>query len=262
MSEHINDLLEKAEEEGILSTSSHKALAIPDIGARIKPALGIVVDDVQASEVVLVTQLLDDSGSIRFSGKAQAVRDGYNVVIREVLQNSKQHDSILAHTRYINGHILYPYTPIQDAVLLDSSNYDPMGATPLYDETVALLGTVFVKTQEFKENAVPARTITLIVTDGADEHSVKSDADTVRRIVEDMLKTEMHIIAAMGIDNGYTDFKKIFREMGIRDEWILLPSGDPREIRKAFQLFSRSAVRASQNAQSFSKTMLGGFANE
>jgi len=47
--------------------------------------------------------------------------------------------------------------------------------------------------------------------------------------------------------------------MGIRDEWILTPGNSEAEIRKAFRVFSQSAVRASQGAGSFSQSGLGGF---
>ena len=39
----------------------------------------------------------------------------------------------------------------------------------------------------------------------------------------------------MGIDDGQTDFCEVFREMGIRDEWILLPGNSASEIRAAFR---------------------------
>jgi len=65
----------------------------------------------------------------------------------------------------------------------------------------------------------------------------------------------------MGIDDGFTDFRNVFQEMGVRDEWILTPANTESEIRKAFQVFSRSAVRASQSAVSFSQTAMGGFGN-
>ncbi len=78
-------------------------------------------------------------------------------------------------------------------------------------------------------------------------------------MVDSLLKTENHIVAAMGIDDGSTDFRKVFSDMGIPDEWILTPGNTESEIRKAFQLFSQSAVRASQNAASFSQTAMGGF---
>ena len=63
-------------------------------------------DDVPASQVLLVTMMPDDSGSIRFGGNAQRVRDGHNLIL-EVLSRSKQKEDILAHTRYLNGHVLY-----------------------------------------------------------------------------------------------------------------------------------------------------------
>ena len=45
--------------------------------------------------------------------------------------------------------------------------------------------------------------------------------------------------------------------MGIRDEWILTPANSDGEIRKAFQVFSQSAMRVSQSAANFNS--LGGF---
>jgi len=142
---------------------------------------------------------------------------------------------------------------------MDAGNYQPNEGTPLYDQTVVLLGTVLAKSQEFADNGVPVRTVTLIITDGADEHSARANAKTVASIVKDMLMAENHIIAAMGIDNGSTNFQDVFREMGIRDEWVITPKNSKNDIRKAFQVFSQSAVRASQGAASFSKTALGGF---
>jgi hypothetical protein len=70
-----------------------------------------------------------------------------------------------------------------------------------------------------------------------------------------MLAQENHIVAAMGISDGQTDFKAVFRAMGIPDKWILTPGNSASEIRRAFAVFSQSAVRASQGAQ------LGGFSN-
>ncbi|MFH1523256.1 MAG: hypothetical protein ABIE43_05600 [Patescibacteria group bacterium] len=260
MSQNVNELFQTAEEEGALSQSSVKALSVIDIGAEIQAALGIEVDEVQASEVVLVTMMPDDSGSIRFASNAQAVRDGHNMVI-DALIASKQQNNILAHTRYLNGNILYPYIPLNQATRMDSQNYNPNQGTPLYDQTVLLLGTVIAKAQEFADNGVPVRTVTLILTDGADEHSTRANPVMIKSIVDDMLRTENHIIAAMGIDDGCTDFKEVFKEMGVRDEWILTPGNSTTEIRQAFQVFSQSAVRASQTAVSFSQTAMGGFNN-
>lgn len=262
MSQNVNELFQNAQDEGNLSQQAANALTVVDIGAEIQAALGLGVNDmlVQASEIVLVTTMPDDSGSIRFAGNAQLVRDGHNMVI-DALLASKQRDNILAHNRYLNGQILYPYVPLNQAVMMDNSNYNPSMGTPLYDQTVLLLGTVIAKTQEFSDNGVPVRTVNLIITDGADEHSTRATPQMVKAIVDDMLRTENHIIAAMGIDDGYTNFRQVFQEMGVRDEWILTPANTEAEIRKAFQVFSQSAVQASQSAAAFSQTAMGGFGN-
>jgi hypothetical protein len=253
---NINHLFQSAHEDGLLSTTSLQALDVNDIGAQIQAGLGIQVDDVLSSEVVLVTIMPDDSGSIRFSGNAQAVRGGHNAVL-DALNQSKQKDNILIHNRYLNGFVLYPYCPLDQAMRMTPQNYDPNEGTPLYDQTLVLLGTVLAKSQEFADNGVPVRTVTLIITDGGDAHSVRADAKSIASIIGDMLRSENHIIAGMGIDDGYTDFHQVFKAMGIRDEWILTPGNSDTEIRQAFQIFSQSAVRVSQTAGNLNS--LGGF---
>lgn len=252
---NINDLFQSAHDDGLLSNASMQALNVFDIGAQIQAGLGIHVDDVMASEVVLVTIMPDDSGSIQFGGNIQAVRGGHNSVL-DALASSNQKDNILVHNRYLNGTVLYPYRPLAQAVRMDTQNYNPNQGTPLYDQVVVMLGTVLAKSQEFSDNGVPVRTVTLLITDGADAHSTRATAQTVAAIAQDMQMSENHIIAAMGIDDGQTDFRQIFQSMGIRDRWILTPGNSDREIRQAFQVFSQSAVRVSQGA-----TNLGGFGN-
>lgn len=253
------DLLHKAHEEGDLSDESLRALTVnADIGAQIQAGLGVVPDDVPASEVVLVTMMPDDSGSIASAGHAALVADGHNLVLATLLQ-SKQRDGVLVHTRYLNGHVLYPYRRLDDAVEMGPQNYNPSLGTPLYDQTVVLLGTVLAKAREFEDAGVPARSVTLLLTDGADMHSAQQTPATVRSIVDDMRRRETHIVAAMGIDDGSTDFRDVFLRMGIPDEWILTPGNTPSEIRNAFRVFSQSAVRASQSAALFSRASVGGF---
>jgi hypothetical protein len=231
---------------------------VVDLGAQIQAGLGASVDDVQSSEVVLVTIMPDDSGSIAYANNAGAVRDGHNLVLSALI-DSKQRDSILAHNRYLNGRVLYPYCPVVKATKMDASNYDPNLGTPLYDQTVLLLGTVIAKAQEFANNGVPARTVTLIITDGADGGSTWASAKDVKNLVRDMNQSECHIVAAMGINDGVTPFRDVFRSMGIEDRWILTPGKDCADIRKAFLLFSQSAVRASQGGATFSRAAAGGF---
>jgi len=260
MSRNIEELLQTAKDDGVLSGQSMQALMVADIGQQIEAALGVPAMEIESSEVVLVTVMVDDSGSIKGAGNEQTMIDGHNYVYQTIIERSSRKDSILAHTRYLNGFVLFDYRPIMEAVMMDDTNYDACHGTPLYDQSVVLLGTVVAKAQEFANEGVPVRTITLIATDGHDEHSVSATPAKVASIVNDMLMQETHIVAAMGIDDGgRTDFAVVFKSMGLRDQWILTPDNTQDEILKAFALFSQSAVQASQGAGSFSKTSVGGF---
>ncbi|MDO8425811.1 MAG: hypothetical protein Q7T01_04875 [bacterium] len=255
----VGTLFQSAQASGALSPAGAASISIPDMGAQIQAGLGISVDDVTASEVFLVTVLLDDSGSIRFvPGNTEAVRDGYNGVL-DALVASKQDDSILAASYLLNNGLLDAYGSLRVATRLDSHNFNPSGGTPLYERALEVLATVLAKTQEFADNGVPVRSATLLVTDGG-ANGFQATAAQVRALVTDLLRQECHIVAGMGVDDGTTDFRQVFREMGVRDEWILAPKNTPSEVRKAFGAFSRSAVRASQSAGSFSQTAVGGFA--
>lgn len=256
----VNALLTGAVSEGLLNAASLNILnAVDDIGARIQAGLGTPADAITASEVILISMCVDDSGSM-VGASAQAALLGHNGVIQALL-DSKQKNGILIATRLLNGTIIAPYTPLDQAVPLTTSNYVCRGSTPLYDETLLMLGTVLAKAQEFSENGVPVRTVSLIVSDGSDTIS-RHGSKHVQPVVKDLLRSENHIVAAMGIGQGASDetrFRVIFEEMGIRPEWVLTSSSKASEIRKAFAVFSQSAVRASQNAANFSQTALGGF---
>ncbi len=110
-SQNVSNLFQSAHDDGVLSANSMQALNSFDMGAQIQAGLGVSVNAIHSSEVVLVTIMVDDSGSIRFSGNSKVVRDGHNMVLDALLE-SKQNHSILAHTCYLNGHVLFPYHPL------------------------------------------------------------------------------------------------------------------------------------------------------
>ncbi|MGA7729739.1 MAG: hypothetical protein WCD37_00555 [Chloroflexia bacterium] len=252
----VNSLFAQAHGYGELSDEAYQALSVGDLGAQIQAAMGVPALNVPASRGVLLTMLIDDSGSIQYKGNEQAVRDGYNEIVG-AMKESRQADETLATTRYLNGRVLYPYQFLAHVPLLDKHNYQANGGTPLYDQAIGILGTVLAKTLEFARNGTPVSTVTLIVTDGNDEGSTNT-ARQVYPIVTDMLAQECHIVAGMGIDDGSTDFRRVFRDMGIHDNWILTPRNDPKEIRRAFQMFSQSAIRASSSGVHFSATAQSG----
>src|SRR5678815_500773 len=195
----VKQLLEEAHARGALSTRSLHALDVVDVGAQIQAGLGVTIDDVAASEVVLLTMMPDDSSSIATAGNTDAVRDGHNFVI-DALKHSKQSGEVLAHTRYLNGHVLCPYTALDHAVAMTKANYNPHLGTPLYDQAAVVLGTVIAKAQELAQAGIAVRTVTLIITDGGDYGSTRCKPADIKAIVEDMLAQENHIVAAVGDD--------------------------------------------------------------
>jgi hypothetical protein len=237
-------------------------LTADDLGPSIAEGLGDVsLDDVQSTEVVLVLIDVDDSSSIAMAGNTDIIRQGHNDVLRD-LKDSKSAADILVSCITLNGDVIYPFVPLDQAKDLDNSNYNPDRGTPLYDSTAAALATVVAKAKEFEEGGFSVRTVTYVVTDGADQHSRTHRApESVAPIVEAMLRTESHIIGGIGIDDEYTDFREVFRKMGFPEQWILTPDNDPSEIRRAFGTASKSAVQASQTAGGFSTTAMGGFGN-
>jgi len=233
-----------------------------DLGAAINAGLGDIdadaIEAMGATEVTLLSLLIDDSSSIGYENNTGVVIDGHNMVL-DALNGSKAAGAILVSCQYLNRGVLYPFVPLAQAVRMDRSNYSPNGMTPLYDKTASTLASMVAKTAELENGGVAVKGVTYVITDGADYGS-RTSPDRVKTIVQDMMRTESHIIGAMGIDDhGATDFRAVFASMGIPDTWILTPGNTPTEIRAAFGTISQSAVRASQTAGSFSQTAMGGF---
>jgi hypothetical protein len=245
--------------DDMFSDQNLSTFEVDDVGQDIENALGVSVDDIQSSEVVLITLLIDDSGSIRSGGNEQNVIDGYNLILDGLL-NSGAADDILMHTRYLNGTVLYPYSLIENVPRLDENNYAGTGRTPLYDETMRMLQIVSARVAEFADNGVPARTVSIIITDGADYGSYTHRPVDVESFMSEFMAQEMHIVWAMGIDDGSTNFEDVFTSMGIREDFILTPSDSEHAIREACQTMSQSAVSVSQSATNVQQA-LGGFAS-
>jgi hypothetical protein len=207
----------------------------------------------------LVNLLIDDSGSIYHGNNVQNIINGHNEVLN-ALRGSAQNDGILIHTRYLNGTVLYPYVQLDQAIEMNTSNYNPDGGTPLYDQMAVMVGTTITKAQEFINNGIQTRTIGITLSDGADMHSRRyRRPEDLNQMITNMIAQENHIVAGIGISDGHTDFTDIFTRMGIPSQWILNSANDASSLRRAWQLISRSAVRVSQSSAAFSSGALGGF---
>lgn len=242
-------------------TPAAAAVVTPDMTTGIAAAMGITADDVTASNVTLINFVVDDSTSIKsVQGNREAVRDGCNMIL-DAVKATKDEDGILATLRFLNkDKPLYPYTQIGNAIRLDDRNYDPSGYTPLYDTIAENMGLVVAKAHELNVQGVQARSVTMILTDGANVGSTHhTSPESVRPLIKAALASEQHLVLVMGISDGSTDFVDIFTRMGVPRENILTPGNSPHEIRAACMMFSKSAVRASVAAPGLGITNAGGF---
>jgi hypothetical protein len=262
MPDEVGDLIiSGAYETGLITRKSvDSLLAVKDIDKEITRGLG---DAAGSGSVFLVTILADDSQSIFRENNAALVADGHNGIVDELKQisSSDASDQILLFTRYINGKVLNPCTTLEQATLMDLRTYQEGGTTPLYDQSVITLGTVIAKAAQLAARGVKVRTFTLIITDGADEYSRSTKAQSVAWIVGDMLLTGSHIVAAMGVRDGRTNFQAVFTEMGIRPGWVLTPDNSRDKIRQAFREVTDTLALAAGSEAGFTALALGpGFA--
>jgi hypothetical protein len=261
----VEDLLKTALDEGDLSQAAYTVLNVPHVATQMKAAIGASLDDEEVSETTLVIILVDDSTSIEAAANTQHIRDGVNGIFDDVLVHTKGQANMKVHVRLLNQGVLFPFVPLENAVRLDTTNYLPNGNTPLYDQSVVVIGNAVVELKRYDDFGIPARVIVLIFTDGEDVGSRNSASD-VKKLIQPLLTRERYIIWGYGASNGNVDFNKVFGEMGIPDRWIMSVTPEPGEShedfvtrqRRGFQVVSSSIVRASQNAGSYSQVALGG----
>lgn len=244
--ERALELFRGAYADGELSRESSKALQdVPNVASEVGPSLG---QEATNGEILLVSVLVDDSSSIR--EHTPAVIRGHNRMIEAAARGSGD-AKVLFHTRYFTKGLLAPYKPLADAIRLSPSNYAAIAAhTPLYQQSVVMLGSVMMKTRQLVQGGAEVRTFTLILTDGANNHA-QSTASDVKFLVTDMLDfATNHKVAGMGIGDP-AFFHPIFRDMGIPKEWILAAASTDDDIDRVFRRIERSLKLAASGEEGF-----------
>ncbi|MBI4237005.1 MAG: hypothetical protein HY696_01140 [Deltaproteobacteria bacterium] len=205
---------------------------------------------------VFVTMVVDDSSSIADYGNAAAVRRGHNAQIQDY-PDQREAAEFLVRTLFLNRRPLFDFLPPSQAVQMDERNYLPAGMTPLYARALAVLTDVQRRVVPANDG-VEACGITCLMTDGADNASHGVTAADVRPVVERMLASGHHIVAGIGVEDGSTDFRAVFRAMGILDQWIMVLPREEGDIVEGMRDFSRTSSR-TVDAASFQQTSMGGF---
>ncbi len=209
-------------------------------------AAGKDLEDITASDVTLVTVLIDASSSIADRGLETAVRDGQNALL-DAFAGAKDRDAVLLACWTFSGtmDVIHSYVPVPDATRLDPKNYRASGSTALYDTWCNALAANVAYAQRLRDGGTPTRSVVVVVTDGEDVGSTRTSADCAR-LSRDLLASELFTLALVGVGKD-VNFEHVARSMAIPPGCILWEKdATPSGLRRAFQLVSRSAVRASQ----------------
>lgn len=242
----LQSLFSRAATGGTLSAQSQTILS-GDLGPLvIAGASGVAVNDIQASEVTLVTLLVDASTSIGERGLRDAVCAGQNQLL-DAFAGSKERDAVLCAlwTFASEAKVVHSYVPIDDATRLDARTYVPGGTTHLYDTFCDAAAANVAYAQTLRDGGTPVRSILVVVTDGEDVGS-RRPARTCRKLATDLQKSEQFHLAFVGV-GADVDFHGVAGSMGFADGSVLVQKdATPQALRAAFAMVSRSAVRASQ----------------
>jgi len=204
---------------------------------------GLGVDDIEVSEVVLVTVVIDDSASIDFRNLRDAFIEGQNELVN-ALADSKEADNIMFAQAQMNTGVMHSYVPVKDAIMLERANFAPDHGTPLYDSYVDGLAANIAYAQMLKETGTPVKNIFIIITDGEDTTSRSKSEKQCYTLTRDLLASEQFVIGFIGAGND-TNFREVAKNMGIPDGSILEVDATASAIRGAFKFASKSAIKVS-----------------
>ena len=220
----------------------------------IAGAAGLDMEDIAASDVTLVTVMIDASSSIASSGLEQAVRDGQNSLI-DAFVATKEKESILMALWTFNHELRvhHSYVTVDDATRLDKNSYAALGSTRLYDTWCDALASNVAYAQRLRDGGTPCRSIVVVITDGADCGSQRTARDC-KKISQDLLASEQFVLAFVGVGND-VDFQLVAKTMGVPDTSITVQKdATPTTLRQLFHMVSQSAIRASRANVSPGKT--------
>jgi len=237
------ELVAWAAERGVLSPKSEDALQRDSVVSQIESALEDSYTLESGNEVLLVTLMPDDSQSMTISRKNEGVIEGHNDLLKAFRQ-SPAADKILLQTRYLNGHVLNPFQPIELCKDLTEQNYRCVYGTPLFEQTIVTLGVVIAKTEELlQQGATSVRSATLVMTDAESTDILETLQEEVASVIGDIRRIGDHLVAGMGFSASAGDeaFRRAFIAMGI-DPGLVFTARNRSEILQAFKIFTARAL--------------------
>jgi hypothetical protein len=205
--------------------------------------------------LLLISLLLDDSGSIKDYGNEAAVRRGVNHDLN--LWKSPEAGHILVGAHTLNSGELFSYCDPHQAPEITVRNYQGNGGTPFFREGKALLNRV-KQTRDELSHHFDVYCMSFLFSDGENTTANNHTADQFREEAEPMIASDRHIIGAFGVQ-GAVDFDRIYRSMGIPQQWIKILGRDSASIETGLREAGSTGTVSSLGPDHFTRTSTTGF---
>lgn len=194
------------------------------------------------SEATLYVRVIDRTGSMKRHAPIviQAANDQL-----DALAGSKAADSILMSTFLFNtsSTVLHSYLPLDKAVRLDDSNYQPNDQTALYDAVLNAITSMVSYVQSLLDTGMTLKVVMVVISDGEDNYS-KHSVSEVKSVIADLINQEIYTFAFVAFGS---EAHGIADAMGIPAKNVIESSADAHSIRVGFEEVSKSVIRASQS---------------
>lgn len=242
--ERSTELVALATDRGALSPATAAALQQADVNRQVQQLLDSSYALTRRRDMLYVTLMPDDSESIftirrhvyAETDNSASITRGHNELLQAML-DGREANHVMLQTRYLNGTVLNPFSPLQLCQQMTPENYLALpNETPLFTQTFITLASAVAKCEEAFALGGTASSATLIMSDGAATDETQTSRLNLVRLIEDMSRTGNHVITAMGIGRRVKEYVETFRRMGI-EERLIFHARDREAILEAFRLF-------------------------
>lgn len=221
-----------------------------DSATALAACQGVAAENLGATEAIIVAEILDASGSMSM------VEDEVRRSVHEQIvawQKAKAASAMTVSLIIFNerSRLIFANKPIED--LKDNDVvYRTGGTTALYDGVLDGLSGSLAYEEQLLRGGTSTRVIVIVYSDGADNASRRASPAKIKVLANELLRRENWILAFVGFKTGEpVNYLQIAAEMGfttILEIDLQEPDEYKRqhEIRKLFQLVSKSVIRQSQ----------------
>lgn len=212
--------------------------------------------------VVFVTLLLDDSDSIHEFGNVSAITRGANEFRRHIVERADGGmPTFLRFATFNGGDLGEGFVEDRStSPLSDGDWFSPGHRTPLFAAARRALRHAEAAAHAYREeHGGKVLTITVIMTDGADNHSGTVTARRVKRRVEQMVATGQHMVVGCGVDDGQTNFREVFRSMGIPEHLVKVLKREDKDIEEGLTDLGGFTAGSTASHEAFTRSSTFGF---